>query len=337
MADLAVSTEGLTREFGTVRAVDGLNLAVHRGEIYGFLGPNGAGKSTSVRILTTLLLPTAGRALVAGYDVTKQSLQVRLRIGTALQEAALDPKQTGRELLDLQARLYGLSRSDTQRRVKELEPFVDIGDAMDRMVGTYSGGMKRRLDLAASLVHNPEIIFLDEPTSGLDPLSRARVWEEVRRINKELGVTILLTTQYLEEADALADRVGIINRGKLVAEGTPRDLKRRLGADVIIVQIDGDIEAARAAIQRSAGSNTTIEKIETHGRELTISATRGAALLGEIALALRDANVAVHEIALRSPTLDDVFLDVTGGRLEEAAARAAATAGSEARGTEETK
>jgi ABC-2 type transport system ATP-binding protein len=311
----AVFAEGLTRQFGAVRAVDGVNLAVSRGEIYGFLGPNGAGKSTCVRMLTTLLLPSSGQARVAGYDVRTQSQDVRLRIGAALQEAALDPKQTGREVLRLQARLYGLSWKETRARLAELESFIDIGAAMDRMVGTYSGGMKRRLDLAAALVHNPEVLFLDEPTAGLDPISRARVWDEVRHINKELGVTIFLTTQYLEEADSLANRVGIIHRGKIVIEGTPLELKRRLGADVIVVQVDGHAEEAKAALHL----NGSVESIEVHGSELTISASRGAALLGDVAVALREAGVPVQEITLRTPTLDDVFLNVTGGRLQQAA------------------
>lgn len=327
MPEAAVFAEGLARQFGTVRAVDGVNLAVSRGEIYGFLGPNGAGKSTCVRMLVTLLLPTAGRARVAGYDVTAQPQEVRLRVGAALQEAALDPKQTGREFLRLQARLYGLSRKDTMARVKEVESFVDIGEAMDRLVGTYSGGMKRRLDLAAALVHNPEVVFLDEPTAGLDPISRARVWDEVRRINKEMGVTIFLTTQYLEEADALANRVGIIDHGKLVAEGTPMELKRSLGTDVIIVQIDGDAEKAKAELHRNSG----IGSIEVHGRELTISASRGAAVLGDVAVALREAGVSVQEITLRTPSLDDVFLNVTGGRLQQTAPQQAAPQGQMAR------
>ena len=320
MAEAAVFAEGLARQFGAVRAVDGVDLAVSRGEIYGFLGPNGAGKSTCVRMLTTLLLPSSGYARVAGYDVKTQSQAVRLRVGAALQEAALDPKQTGRELLRLQARLYGLSWKETRDRVAELESFVDIGDAMNRLVGTYSGGMKRRLDLAAALVHNPEVLFLDEPTAGLDPISRARVWDEVRRINKELGVTIFLTTQYLEEADVLADRVGIMHLGKLVTEGTPMELKRRLGVDVIIVQVGGDAEQAKLALH----VNGSIENIEVHGSELTISASRGAAILGNVAVALRDAGVPVQEITLRTPTLDDVFLNVTGGRLQQVAPEQAA-------------
>jgi ABC-2 type transport system ATP-binding protein len=198
----AISATGLARSFGDTLAVAGVDLTVQPGEIYGFLGPNGAGKSTTVRMLTTLLRPTAGSARVAGHDVNTEAEKVRLRIGVALQDAALDPKQTGRELLDLQGRLYGLGREERSRRVAELLELVDIGDAIDRQIQTYSGGMKRRLDLAAALVHQPDVLFLDEPTTGLDPTSRAAVWAEVRHLNEQLGMTIFLTTQYLEEADA---------------------------------------------------------------------------------------------------------------------------------------
>jgi ABC-2 type transport system ATP-binding protein len=307
-------SDGLVRRFGESNVVDGIDLVISTGEIYGFLGPNGAGKSTMVRMLTTLLLPTAGTATVAGYDVIHEPHEVRLRIGAALQEASLDSRQTGRELLRLQGSLYGLSRREIDRRMVDLEQLVDIGDAMDRLVGTYSGGMKRRLDLAAALVHNPQVLFLDEPTTGLDPISRVKVWEEVRRINKDLGVTIFLLTQYLEEADALTNRIGIINRGRLVAEGTPTELKRSVGSDVIIARIDGDSIAATEAL----GRITNIGAIETHGDELTIAIENGAAFVSRVALALNDSGVAVRELTLRSPTLDDVFLHFTGARLEEA-------------------
>jgi ABC-2 type transport system ATP-binding protein len=286
---------------------------VSKGEIYSFLGPNGAGKSTMVRMLTTLLLPTSGRAFVAGKDVVRQARDVRLRIGAALQEAALDNKQTGRELLRLQGRLYGLSGREVDQRMKELSSLIDIGEAMDRLIGTYSGGMKRRLDLAAALVHNPEVLFLDEPTTGLDPISRNRVWDEVRRINKGLGVTIFLTTQYLEEADALADRVGIINRGRLAVEGTPAELKRTVGTDLIVTQIEGDVGAALEATR----SIKKVEQVEAHGNELTISVSNGAELISSVALALNQSGVTVREITLRTPTLDDVFLQVTGGRMQD--------------------
>ena len=313
--DYAVKTKGIAREFGDVKAVDGIDLNISRGEIYGFLGPNGAGKTTLVRMLITLLLPTRGGATVAGFDVVDQANDVRLRIGAALQEAALDPKQTGRELLRLQGRLYGLSRRDVDTRFDELSDLVDIGDAIDRFVGTYSGGMRRRLDLAASLIHNPEILFLDEPTTGLDPISRARVWEEVRRINQEMDVTIFLTTQYLEEADALADRVGIINNGLLMAEGTPAELKRSLGKDVIIARVDGQAELAREALS----GLEVLDAVDVTGGEVIIQVTNGAAAISRVALALNYVGVEVSEITLRTPTLDDVFLSVAGERMDDAA------------------
>ena len=312
MNEHAIVVEGITRRFGDVMAVDGVDLAVPKGEVYGFLGPNGAGKTTLVRMLITLLMPTSGRAVVAGHDVVSNAGQVRLSIGAALQEAALDEKQSGRELLRLQGKLYGLRRSEINQRVKELEQLMDIGEALDRRIQTYSGGMKRRLDLAMALVHNPEVLFLDEPTTGLDPIGRAAVWDEVRRINRELGVTIFLTTQYLEEADALAERVGIINRGKLAAEGTPAELKRTIGSDVIVARIEGDPQVAHDAVC----DMDVVEEVEIHEDELTICVTNGAADIGNVALALSRSGVRLVETTLRTPTLDDVFLQVTGGRLE---------------------
>jgi ABC-2 type transport system ATP-binding protein len=307
----AIHAEGLVRRFGDFVAVDGVDLAISPGEIYGFLGPNGAGKSTTVRVLCTLIEPSAGSAAVAGYDVRTQAHDVRLRIGVALQEAALDPKQTGIELLRLQARLYGLHRSEVDRRVADLRELVDIGDAMDRRIATYSGGMKRRLDLAAALVHNPDVLFLDEPTTGLDPVSRAAVWDEVHRLNDQLGTTIFLTTQYLEEADELADRVGIISAGKIVAEGTPDELKRAIGEDVIIVRIEGDPDAALRAVTGIAG----VSSAELHGEELTVAAADGAAVVSPVAVALSSSGVRVRDLTLRTTTLDDVFLELTGNRI----------------------
>jgi ABC-2 type transport system ATP-binding protein len=309
----AITTDGLIRSFDGTPAVDGLDLEIQQGEIYGFLGPNGAGKSTSVRVLCTLLAPTAGRAVVAGHDVAREPGQVRLRIGVALQDVALDPKQTGEELLRLQGRLYGLNRADTEQRLGELRQLVDIGDALTRPISTYSGGMRRRLDLAAALVHNPEVLFLDEPTTGLDPVSRARVWEEVRRLNDELGMTIFLTTQYLEEADELADRVGILSAGKLVAEGTPTELKRRVGDDVIIARLDEGIDAvaARSAVGAVAGVAT----VDARGSDLVVTAAEGAATIGPVAVALDSGGFRVRDLTLRTPTLDDVFLELTGSHI----------------------
>ncbi|MGQ0804788.1 MAG: ATP-binding cassette domain-containing protein [Actinomycetota bacterium] len=314
MADAAVLTEGLQRFFGETRAVDGVDLAVEPGEIYGFLGPNGAGKSTLMRVLVTLLTPTAGRAVVAGYDVATQPLDVRLSIGVALQDASLDPNQNGSELLRLQARLYGLTPDQTEQRIEDLAPLIDLGEAIDHRIGTYSGGMRRRLDLAAALIHNPGVLFLDEPTTGLDPATRARVWEEIRRLNAEDGITIFLTTQYLEEADTLAHRVGIIDLGKLIAEGTPTVLKRSIGSDVIVARVEA-AEAARAcaAVRNVAG----VDQADVHGDELTIRVQDGPAAVSPVAVALDGCGVKVRELTLRTPTLDDVFLELTGGHILE--------------------
>ena len=307
----AIQATQIQRHFGEVKAVRGIDLAVSPGEIYGFLGPNGAGKTTTLRILTTLLLPTGGSATVAGFDVVADALQVRLSIGTALQDVGLDPKQTGLELLRLQGSLYGLSRKQTDQRIAELEALIDIGDALKRFISTYSGGMKRRLDLAASLIHNPQVLFLDEPTTGLDPISRAKVWDYVRAINRERGVTIFLTTQYLEEADELAERVGIVNHGLLSTEGTPEELKRSVGSDVIIANVV-EMEQAKEAL----GRLKSVQHVDAYENEISVSTTNGAALISDVALALNQAAVHVNSLTLRTPTLDDVFLQVTGARME---------------------
>lgn len=308
----AIAADGLVRRFGAFVAVDGVDLRVADGEIYGFLGPNGAGKSTTVRMLCTLLLPSGGRARVAGHDVTREPDAVRLSIGVALQEAALDDKQTGRELLRLQGRLYGLRKAEIDQRVRDLSEIVDIGDALDHRIGTYSGGMKRRLDLAAALVHNPRVLFLDEPTSGLDPASRAKIWDEVRRLNAELGMTILLTTQYLEEADQLADRVGIISAGRIVAEGTPEELKRSMGDDLVVVEVNGPPDEAVASLAGLPGSTS----VTVAGAEVLVRVDNGAGSVSPIAVALAEAGITVKALTLRTPTLDDVFLELTGNRIQ---------------------
>lgn len=308
----AILATGLTRRFGDKTAVDGIDLRIESGEIYGFLGPNGAGKSTTVRMLTTLLATSAGDALVAGHSIVNDPDTVRLNIGVALQDAALDPKQTGRELLDMQGRLYGLSKAERDERVGTLLRLVDIGPSIDDYIRTYSGGMKRRLDLAAALVHQPRVLFLDEPTTGLDPVSRSKVWDEVRFLNRELGMTIFLTTQYLEEADELADRVGIIDRGRIVAEGTPTELKRSIGHDVIVARVAGIDENTVRGISVIDG----VTHVESQGDELIVSAENGAAAISPVAVALSAAGVRVVDLTLRTPSLDDVFLHATGNRME---------------------
>ena len=309
--ELAIDATGLERRFGSFVAVDHVDLAVRRSEIYGFLGPNGAGKSTTTRMLCTLTALNGGQATVAGYDVARQPGQVRLRIGAALQSAALDDQQTGAELLSQQGRYYGLSRSDIDTRLAELRGLIDIGDALEQRIKTYSGGMKRRVDLAAALIHNPEVLFLDEPTTGLDPASRAKVWEEVQRLNHDLGMTIFLTTQYLEEADALADRVGIIDHGRIIAEGTPAELKRSIGADVVTVRVD-DVAVAPPVIAALPG----VDSVEVRGDEILAATADGPANVSPIAVALAGADIRVRSLTLREPTLDDVFLTLTGQHLD---------------------
>jgi ABC-2 type transport system ATP-binding protein len=308
----AIRAEGLVRRFGPHVAVDGVDLQVRPGEIYGFLGPNGAGKSTVVRMLCTLLRPTAGNAWVAGHDVVHEAQEVRVRIGVALQEAALDDLQTGRELLSLQGRLFGLTSAQIKRRIAEVLRMVDIGDAIDRRVGGYSGGMKRRLDLAMALIHNPEVLFLDEPTTGLDPASRTTVWGEVARLNRELGMTIFLTTQYLEEADVLAHRVGIINRGKLVAEGPPETLKRSIADDLLVAEVVGEDADALTRLGRLPG----VRSVTRDRDRITLRVVDGPATLSPVALTLSGGHLEVRSITMRRPSLDDVFLELTGDRIE---------------------
>ena len=312
-SDAAIRSEGLVRAFGPHVAVDGVDLEVRPGEIYGFLGPNGAGKSTVVRMLCTLLGPSAGSAWVAGHDVVREPQAVRIRIGVALQEAALDDLQTGRELLRLQGRLFGLTSGQIKRRISEVLRMVDIGEAIDRRVGSYSGGMKRRLDLAMALIHNPEVLFLDEPTTGLDPVSRATVWDEVARLNRELGMTIFLTTQYLEEADVLAHRVGIINRGKVVAEGSPEALKRSIADDVLIAEVVGHDDAdALTRLTRLPG----VRAAAREGARITVQAVDGPSVLSPVALTLAEWHLEVRSITIRTPSLDDVFVALTGAHIE---------------------
>jgi ABC-2 type transport system ATP-binding protein len=312
----AIRAEGLVRRFGPHLAVDGIDLEVRPGEIYGFLGPNGAGKSTVVRMLCTLLAPSQGSARVAGHDVVREPQAVRIRIGVALQDAALDDTQTGRELLRLQGRLFGLTRGQISQRMADVLGLVDIGNAIDRRVGTYSGGMKRRLDLAMALIHNPEVLFLDEPTTGLDPASRATVWEEVERLNRDLGMTIFLTTQYLEEADVLAHRVGIINRGRLVAEGSPEMLKRSIANDLLTAEVAGHTDAdLLARLTRLPG----VCSVAREGDRVTILAVDGPGVLSPVAVILSGGNLQVRSITMRTPSLDDVFLALTDDGIEGAA------------------
>jgi ABC-2 type transport system ATP-binding protein len=314
-----IEAEGLVRTFkGGIRAVDGIDLTVAPGEIYGFLGPNGAGKSTTVHMLTTLLPPTSGTARVAGYDIVKEGPKVRSAIGAALQEAALDGLLTGREHIRLQTALHGIPRRDRPARADELLSRVGLTQAADRKVNGYSGGMKRRLDLALALAHRPSILFLDEPTTGLDPQSRTALWQEVARLAKTDGVTVFLTTQYLEEADVLADRVGIIDHGKIVAEGTPSALKAEIGRPTVeAIPRDGADPAAITRILERFGEPTGGSP-----KGVAVRLERGAQELAEIVRALDSAGLEVEHLQLHAPSLDDVFLAKTGRSLEGAAEEA---------------
>jgi len=309
-----IVAQNLVRYFGDVKAVDGIDITVKTGEIFGFLGPNGAGKSTAVRMLTTLLRPTSGTATVAGFDVAKHPDEVRRRIGVALQDAAIDPLMTGTELLRLQAVLYGIPQAQMKNRASELLERVGLTAAADRRVGTYSGGMRRRLDLALALIHQPTVLFLDEPTTGLDPMSRMSLWEEVRRLNNE-GTTVMLTTQYLEEADQLADRIAIIDAGKIVREGKPQDLKAGVGFPTLLITVPSDqTERAKAVLATFGDMRPTAEG------SLGVGLRGGANVVTDVVRKLDEASVRVQHLEINEPSLDDVFAEATGHRLEGAKA-----------------
>jgi len=310
-----ITVRGLEREFkGGIKAVQGIDLDVAPGEIYGFLGPNGAGKSTTVLMLTTLLPPTGGTATVAGFDVAGQGAEVRRVIGAALQEAALDNYLTGHEHFELQAGLHGLAKAERRSRATELLARVGLTDAADRKVGGYSGGMRRRLDLALALVHRPRVLFLDEPTTGLDPQSRSALWEEVARLAKDEGVTVFLTTQYLEEADVLADRVGIIDQGRIVAEGTPNALKASIGrSSVEAVPADPRDRDRLADVLAPFG-----EPASASPKGVAVRLAGGTEQLADVVRALDAAELKVAGLQVHEPSLDDVFLAKTGRSLEGA-------------------
>lgn len=308
-SEVAVEVKNLKKYFGDVKALDGVTLRVDRGKIYGLLGPNGAGKTTVVRALATLIQPDSGEVIVGGLNVVDHATQVRRMIGLAGQFAAVDDYLTGRETLMMVAKLYHVPKKEAQKRTKELLTRLSLQDAADRPAKTYSGGMRRRLDLGASLVGKPEILFLDEPTTGLDPRTRQELWELIRELVAE-GRTLLLTTQYLEEADALCDYISIIDRGKVVKSGTATQLKASLGRDVVELRVaEADQQAAIEVMHKLSKSKPTIDEMT---KSISIRAQKGAEMLVSVVKALESADIKPLDISVHRPSLDDVFLAVTG-------------------------
>lgn len=313
MFDQAVVVENLAKHYpGPIKAVDGVSFHVERGSVFGFLGPNGAGKSTTIKILTTLALPTYGRAAVGGFDVVSEAETVRRILGVALQEIGIDPLMKPLELLTLQGQLFGASRVEAKTRAQELIELIRLAEDVDRQAGTFSVGMRRRLDLAMALVHEPQVLFLDEPTSGLDPASRRDIWQEIRRLNAQLGITIFLTTQYMEEADELADRLVIIDRGRISAEGSPAGLKASLGSESLNLQFDSR-QTAEKATSELAGMG---DRIQLDREVVRLHTSHAAEAIPAVLSRLQEAALPFLSLTLTQPTLDDVFLQVTGHRLE---------------------
>lgn len=308
----AVEAQNIVKNFGDVRALDGVSIQFEKGIVYGLLGPNGAGKTTLIRVLTTLLKPDSGSASVAGIDLIADPVGVRQKAGLAGQFAAVDEHQTGRENVEMVGRLYNLSKGEARSRADEVLDRINLADAADLQVKTYSGGMRRKLDLAASMVGRPEVLFLDEPTTGIDPTSRLALWDLIEEM-VDGGTTLLLTTQYLEEADRLADRIGVIDHGKLIAEGTSNELKAQLGGDVVEVNVhDADRALAVECLARVAAEDPT-----TEGATLSIPAPNGSKTLTAVVRELDAAAIEPTDIALRKPTLNDVFITITGRKAEE--------------------
>jgi ABC-2 type transport system ATP-binding protein len=306
----AIVVDGLRKRYGEVQALDGVTFAVHEGEIFGLLGPNGAGKSTTVRVLVTLTDSDEGTATVAGHDVVRAPGAVRRAIGYVPQESGIDRRATGRENLTLQGRVYGMKGTDLRRRIDELLDVVGIADAADRTVDGYSGGMRRRLDIALGRVHRPRVLFLDEPTTGLDPEARVAMWEEVGRLAAQESLTILLTTHYLEEADELADRLAIVSRGRIVADGSPNELKARLSGDAVHVELaDGRVDDARRVLEEA---HAPVETALPDGRTLVSRVSEGGQALPGILSALSTAGIPVASVSVNRPSLDDVYLYYTG-------------------------
>ncbi|WP_244199348.1 ATP-binding cassette domain-containing protein [Halobacillus trueperi] len=311
-----IVVEHLTKTFKkrNVQAVKDVSFEVEEGEFFAFLGPNGAGKSTTVQILTTLINATTGKAEVAGHDVIREPEKVRRYIGVALQETGVDPDLTGREMIELQANIFGFRKEEGKKRAQELLEIVQLTEAAERRIGNYSGGMRRRLDLALTLVNEPKILFLDEPTTGLDPSNRMAIWDELRRLNEEVGTTIFLTTQYLEEADSLAHRISIINDGEIVATGTPKELKAQIGNDLITLTLKDEKQQSEA-VEYLRGQMGDVDVINRQNKVL-IYVEEGTKQLLEVVRLFDQEGYEIEDIQLSSPTLDDIFLKITSEKKE---------------------
>ena len=318
--DLAIEARGLVRRYNEeVLAVDGVDLSIPANTIYALLGPNGAGKTTTISMLTTLIEPTAGSAKVVGLDVVQQAGKVRQRIGVTFQEMVLDDELTGRDVLDFHGRLYGQSKAERQAKSSELLALVELEEAADRMSRTYSGGMKRRLELARALMTAPDVLFLDEPTLGLDPQTRTRIWDYLRNLKKQDGLTVLMTTHYMDEAEALADRVGIIDLGKLVAEGTPRELIDQMGADTVSIVGHGDRDGLVEKIQ----ALPFVQSVTVGEEVIQIGVDSGSRRLVEVVSAAAGSGFSIEDISVAKPSLGDVFLKYTGRQLRDTASSGA--------------
>jgi ABC-2 type transport system ATP-binding protein len=309
----AIRVDGLVKTFDGFTAVDGISFTVAEGELFGLLGPNGAGKTTTINMLATLLRPTSGRASVAGFDVAADRDDVRKSIGVVFQEPALDGKLTGRENLEFHTMMYGIGKAERARRIDEVLALVELADKAGTLVEKYSGGMKRRLEIARGLTHRPKVLFLDEPTLGLDAQTRRHIWEYIRKLNKEGGVTIILTTHYMEEADYLCGRIAIMDHGKFVAMDVPARLKDTLGGDVVSLELDGDSTALREALDRE----DWIKRSKLHEDVLSLTMERGERRIPELVMLARDKGVTVNGVNLRKPSLEDVFLHFTGRTIRE--------------------
>jgi ABC-2 type transport system ATP-binding protein len=322
-SDLAIETTGLVKNYGgDTRAVDGISFQVAPGELFGFLGPNGAGKTTTIRILATLLAPSGGTARVAGFDVAQHPREVRQRLGLAMQTATLDAFATGRETLELAGRLHRMPTAEIRRRTDELLELMGLASVAKKLTGTYSGGMKRRLDLAAALVHQPELLILDEPTEGLDPQSRVALWEELERVNRA-GTTMLLTTHYMEEADRLCSRLAIIDTGKIMIEGAPSELKQTIGADTVVLQLDTaevDIETLRADVRRLLVDMVPGDGITAQPGGVALAVPNAGSAIPALLSQLDRNGVRVVGLQMSQPSLDDVFMKYTGRHIREEAA-----------------